>query len=421
VKLLRNRAFAVFWLARTISFAGTGVTALVLPVLVYRLTGSSAGVAAINVLDAGPYLAFGLLAGAYADRLNRKKMMVTSDVGSALLLASVPAAQSLHLLAPAQPFIVALGIGIAFVWFDAANFGSLPALVDRDQLAAATSLISSSGTIGLLLGPALGGVLLTVMAPSYALGFDAVSYLISALLLASIRRPFRRPQSNVGRRTHIRADIVEGLRYLWRHPVIRTATFSAFGACFSWGGSYSLLVVYASRALNLAHADVELGLLYTAGQVGGFIALAAGPILVSRLPAGRVMAAFLGANVVALALLSVAPSYAWAVAFFACYELVYLMAISTGVTVRLTLTPDDLQARVNTAGRLVAYGGQPVGAILGGLLSELLPIRLTFGLLAMGVGMGAALAIWSCLGSGPLAAFSLPAAASSSSGETFAG
>src|SRR5215469_6825831 len=104
VRLLSDPNFAIFCLARTVSFAGTGVTVVVLPVLVYRLTGSSAGVASINVLDAAPYLAFGLLAGALADRLNRKKMMVASDLASTLLLASVPAAQSLHLLVPAQPF-----------------------------------------------------------------------------------------------------------------------------------------------------------------------------------------------------------------------------------------------------------------------------------------------------------------------------
>ena len=88
----------------------------------------------------------------------------------------------------------AFGIGTAFVWFDAANFGSVPALVDRAQLPTAMSMIASSGTLALLIGPALGGFLLTIMAPPYALGFDAGSYLISAFLLASIRRPFRKPQ-----------------------------------------------------------------------------------------------------------------------------------------------------------------------------------------------------------------------------------
>ena len=83
------------------------------------------------------------------------------------------------------------------------------------------------------------------------------------------------------------------------------------------------------------------------------------------------------------------------------------MVITTGVTVRQMLTPDHLQARVNTAGRMIAGGGIPVGAVLGGLLAEVLPIPLVFGLLTVSVAIGTGLAAWSCLGSRSLSAVSL--------------
>src|SRR5215467_6418424 len=403
VRLYRNPAFVVYWSARTLSFAGTGITVVVLPVLVYGLTGSPAAVASLTAVQAAPYLVFGLLAGAMADRLNRKKMMVACDAAAALLLAAVPAAAALHQLALAQLFLVALGIGTAFVWFDAANFGSLPALVNRDQLPAAISLLEASGTTALLIGPALGGALLAVMAPPYALGFDAASYLASAVLLASIRRPFARPAHQQGPRQRIRRDIAEGLRYLWRQPVIRTLTLSVFCACLSWGGTFSLLVVYAHRALQLTHAGTGIGLLYSAGELGSLIGAVMVPKLIKHLPVGPLMAVFLAANAAALVLLSAAPSYAWALLLFCGYELAYVVVLMTGITVRQMLTPDHLQARVNTAGRLIAYAGQPAGTVLGGVLAELLPIRLTFGLLALGVAAGAGLAGWSCVGIGPLA------------------
>lgn len=408
-RLYANPAFVVFWSARTISFAGTGITGIVLPVLVYRMTGSAADVAALLVLETCPYLVFGLIAGALADRADRKKMMVAWSIVAALLLVSVPGAAALHALTLAQIFAVTFGIGTAFVWFDAANFGSVPALVDRAQLPTAMSMIASSGTLALLIGPALGGFLLTIMAPPYALGFDAGSYLISAFLLASIRRPFRKPQAAEVQLGRIRTDIAEGLRFVWHHPVIRTMTLSVFCACLTWGGTCSLLVVYASRALHLAHADVRLGLLYSAGELGGLISVVAVPVLVKRQAIGRLMAAFLAANVAAVALLAVAPSYGWALVLYCAYELVYLMVTSTGITVRQMLSPDHLQARVNTAGRLIAYGGQPVGALLGGLLAEVLPIRLTFAVLALAVAVGAALAGWACLGSRPLSSISISA------------
>jgi MFS family permease len=409
VKLWKDPAFLVFWSARTISFAGTGITTVVLPVLVFKLTGAPAAVAALNVLEVGPYIAFGLLAGALADRLNRKTMMVACDCAAALLLAAVPAATALHLLTLAQLLIVALGVGTAFVWFDAANFGTLPALVDREQFPTAVSFIWTSGSAALLGAPALGAALVEVMAPPDVLGFDAVSYLMSALLLLSIRRPFRRPEHQPDRSTRIRADITEGLRYLWHQPVIRTMTLAVFCACASWGGTFGLLVVYANRALHMTHVDVRLGLLYTAGELGGLITSAMVPKVVKRLAVGRLMAAFLTATAVALVLLAAAPSYGWAVLIFCCYSLVYTMVTAIGITVRQMLTPDHLQSRVNTTGRLIAYGGQPVGAVLGGLMAQFLPIRLAFALMAISVTAGAGLAVWSCLGSRPLSAISVSA------------
>jgi MFS family permease len=398
----------VFWSARTISFAGTGITTVVLPVLVYGMTGSPAWVASLGVIEIVPYLCFGLLAGAVADGMNRKKIMVGCDVTAAFLLAAIPATAALHLLGMAQVLIVALGIATAYVWFDAANFGTLPVLVDRAELPVAASLIGSSGQVAMLCAPTIGAALLTVMKPPYALAFDAASYLISALLLLSIRRPFGRPRHEQDR-LRIRVDIGEGLRFLWQRPVIRTLTFSVFCMCLSWGGVFALLVVYADRALHLAHVGVRLGLLYSAGELGGLLAAIAVPMLIRRLAIGRLAAAFLAVSAAAVTFLAAAPSYGWALLAYFLLELAYVMVITIGITVRQMLTPDHLQARVNTAGRMIAGGGLPVGAVLAGLLAEALPIRLAFGLLAISAVAGAGLAGWSCLGSRPLAAVSLAA------------
>jgi MFS family permease len=386
----------------------TGITTVVLPVLVYGMTHSPAWVASLSLIESLPYLSFGLLAGAVADRMNRKKIMVGCDVSAAFLLAAVPTAAAFHLLGIAQVLIVALGVATAYVWFDAANFGTLPTLVDRAELPVAASVIGSSGQVALLCAPTVGAALLIVMKPPYALGFDAASYLISALLLLSIRRPFARLGTERNR-LRMRADIAEGLRFLWHQPVIRTLTFSVFCVCLSWGGAYGLLVVYASRALHLTRVDVRLGVLYSAGEVGGLLAAVAVPVLIKRLAIGPLTAAFLAVSAVSVAFLAVAPSYGWALLAFFLFGLAFVMVITTGITVRQMLTPDHLQARVNTAGRMIAGGGLPVGALFTGLLAESLPIRLTFGLLAISAVAGAVLAGRSCLGSRPLSAVSVAA------------
>src|ERR1700721_2535385 len=116
MRVRTNRAFVVFWSARTVSFAGTGITMVVLPVLVYGMTRSPAWVAALSLIEGAPYLGFGLLAGAVADHMNRKKIMVACDASAAFLLAAVPATAAFHLLSVAQVLIVALGIATVYVW-----------------------------------------------------------------------------------------------------------------------------------------------------------------------------------------------------------------------------------------------------------------------------------------------------------------
>ncbi len=418
VKLRRNKAFTLFWSARMVSFAGTGVTTIVLAVLVYRLTGSPAWVAALSVVQAVPYLALGLLAGTAADRLDRQKIMVGCDAVAAVLLATVPAAAALHHLLVAQLLVIALGVAVAFVWFDAASFGTLPTLVDSDQLPAATGRVGLSDSVALLVAPALGAALISVLRPAYALGFDAVSYLVSAVLLVSIRRPFGRPQPAAEGRGQIRSDITEGLRFVWHQPVIRALTLSVFLSCLSWGGTFGLLVVYASRGLHIPATSVRLGLLYSAGEAGGLLSALGLPLLFRRLPVGHLTVAFMALNAAALVFMAAAPSYPWALLAFFLFQLGYVTVITTGIMIRQLLTPEALRERVNTTGRMITWGGSPLGAVIAGALATFLPIRLAFGLLAVGGAVGAGLAGWACLGSGALAQVS-PAASASAGPDNF--
>jgi MFS family permease len=407
-KLRQNRSFMVFCTAHTVSAAGTGMTMVVLPVLTYRLTRSPAATASLVVLQALPYLAFGLFAGVLADRVDRRKVMVISDVACALLLGSIPLAASLHLLTAAQLFVVAFGVATGFVWFDAANFGALAGLVDRSQLPEAAGMLWSSSSVVWLLAPTLGASLIVVTAPANVLGLDAVTYLASALLLRSIRRSFQpRPEQEV-RESRIRSDIAAGLRFLWHQPVVRTMTLSVFAVCVSWGGAFGLIVVYATRALHLGRSDARLGLLYSAGEVGGLIAALIIPRIVKRPSAGRVAAAVMLINVVSLLLLAVAPGYGWAVPLFFFYELTYTLILAAGITLRQMLTPDHMQGRINATARLIGYSGQPLGALISGFLAGMWPIRVVFALMTFGVATGAALAVWSCLRLGPLSVISLP-------------
>jgi MFS family permease len=183
-----NRAFLKFWAADGVSFAGTMVTTVVLPVLVYQRTGSAFETSFLVAIETVPYLAFGLIAGAVADRVDRRRLMYACELISAILVGSVPLANAFGALTIAQVYLVAAGIATTFVWRDAANFGAIPALVGRDVLASAYSRMASTGAIMQIAGPAAGGVLAATIGPAPAMTVDAASYIISALLLVRLAR-----------------------------------------------------------------------------------------------------------------------------------------------------------------------------------------------------------------------------------------
>lgn len=401
----RQPAFALFCIARTISAAGTGVTTVILPILIYQATGSPALTAALAAIETIPYLVFGLFAGVLADRLDRRKIMVACDVSCAVLLATVPLAAGLGHLVVAQILLVALGVATAFVWFDAANFGALPSLVDRAQLPAASSFAWASGIAASLVGPAAGGALLSLTSAPNVLLIDAISYVCSASLIFTIRRPLQRArpgraESPRGPRElarSIMADAMVGLRFVWQQRIIRTMTVAVFAAAVSSGGTISLLVVYANRALRMPRTDPRIGVLFSAGVLGALVATLLLPALMKRLPLGRLASTFLLANTIALAGIALTTELFIALALLVCYQLTYTVVTTAGITTRLMLTPDHLQSRVNATGRLVAWGGQPVGALVGGTAADLLPIRFAFLIMCLPVLIGACIAMLSSL------------------------
>jgi MFS family permease len=186
--LWRDRAFLLFWSGRAISLLGTAMTAVVFPLLVYRLTRSPLLTALISVCDIAPYPVFALFAGTLADRVNRRRLMITCDLVNTLLLGSIPLASLLHVLTLAQIYSVGLLSATAFVWFDAANFGAIPALVGRTRLIAANSALWTASTMADIVGPTLAGLCVVLLGPALTISADSASYLLSALSLALIPR-----------------------------------------------------------------------------------------------------------------------------------------------------------------------------------------------------------------------------------------
>jgi len=367
------------------------VSLVVLPVLVFDRTGSAALTGLLSTAQFGPYLLFGLAAGAVADRVNRRRLMVGTELASAALLASVPVAASFGVLGTGQLLAIALLNGSLFVWFDAANFGALPTIVGRDRLPAAVGAVSLASVAADVAGPAVAGLLLAVVAPAAAVTANAACCLVSALLLRCVPAAFQSARDSMPAPGPLRGEVVDGLRFLWRQPLIRTMTLLASGLSLTTGAVLGLLVVYATSGLHLSARDPRIGLLFTAVAVGGLIASAAAPKLARRASAGRWMLGALAANLLTLVALAAAPTFGSALALLTAHAATYVTFTLVAITVRQQLVPDELSSRVNITARMLGVAGRPLGAAVGGGLATWFGIRPTLLLMAVGVVASAAL------------------------------
>jgi hypothetical protein len=388
--------FVRYWWSRVLSTAGTMVTLIALPVLIYRQTGSTFLTALVSALEAVPYLTFGLLAGALSDRWDRRAMMIGADLTDMVLLGSVPVAYLLGILTVPHILVVAFAGPAVAVFFDGANFGALPVLVGRDRIAAANAAIWGWASLVEMVTPAAVGVALAVLSPATLIAVDALSFAASASFVRAISRLLQDPQRHRSRLTRgaISGDIREGLVFLARHPGVRTMTMIGMLQCMAGGAFVALDVVWCDRVLGIGTGGWRFGLVFSAWAIGGILASTALPSLLRRTSAGRIALLALPFS----AVIGIATPFAtWWVAGLVgvcCWSCAYTLIAVNSVSYRQQVTPEHLLGRVNTAGRMLAWGlGWSVGAFAGGGLAHLVGVQHAMSVMAS-VGVVACIVGW---------------------------
>jgi hypothetical protein len=247
-------------------------------------------------------------------------------------------------------------------------------------------------TLAGLGGPVVGGVLVATVGAAQALSFDAASYVVAGALLALIGRSFDTREPRTDRPGGLGTGIREGLEFVWRQPVVRSLTLLGIGNSITGGAVTALLVVFAVRDLGLSEEGSGIGILVAVVAAGAFLAALALPRLTDRVPIGWITIATLTANPVALLLTAAAPTLPWATGPLLLWSFTSTLTIINGIAARQIATPLDLQARVNTTARMVAWGGTPLGALLGGVLAETTGARSAYALMSSAVLASAILA-----------------------------
>jgi MFS family permease len=359
--------FRKFWAGQTISNLGSSFTAFALPLLVFKLTGSALNLALTSALYFLPYLLFGLLIGAWVDRTDRKRLMIVTDIARALVIASIPLLSAFGLLSIWWIYAMQFIGATLTICFDSAQFASVPSLVKPDDLVTANGRIQASFSLGNVVGPLLGSVLVTLWPVEQILLFDAFSFLVSAGSLTIIQTAFNVVDEN--KTASIRQDVIEGLRYVFHHPVLRNISLMMALINLVDSTVYAQLVLFAKQHLQVS-SDSQVGVLFSAGGTGVIIfALLAGPIRqrwpFSRVALGSLMVA--GMLIVALALI---PWYWGALVLWALIAGLGVMFNINTSSLRQAIVPNHMLGRVMTIASVVAWSAIPVGTLIGGFAIE---------------------------------------------------
>jgi MFS transporter, ENTS family, enterobactin (siderophore) exporter len=360
-----NRDFRTLLIGQGISAVGDAVSFTALPLLVLILTGSGLAMGIVGVLESIPDLVFGMVAGVFADRWDRRRMMLVADVGRACLTALIPLSVVVGAPTLVVVFLVAAPMSVLRSVFLAAYTASLPNLVGRSQLARANSIFEAIYSFGYILGPGLAGLLVATIGAAQTIAIDAASYAASSVALFFIRRPL------TARRDHPPLDLVAemrvGIAYVASHRVLRDAI--AF-----WG---LVSVISAGLVPAVAYYVVQeqgqeasvLGLILSAYGLGAFL----GAILTSRLRMRRAGRLMLGGNLVrGLALVAIVAvgSIGAMVGAALIAGIVDSVVLITYITLRAAASTDEVIGRVGGTARTISLGLQPIGYITAGLLID---------------------------------------------------
>ncbi|GAA2062414.1 MFS transporter [Leifsonia soli] len=373
--------YAKLWTSASLSNLADGVMKVALPLVAVRYTDSPALIAGLTFAFTLPWLLFALTAGALADRLDRRRLMLIANAARALFLAFLTVATLTGIGSIWMLYAAALCIGVAETVYDTSAQSILPQLVPRDRLSRANGrLYAAELTANEFIGPPLGGFLVAT-GVALAFGTPVLLWVAAIGMLLLLRGRFRadRPE-----RTTIRADIAEGLRFLGRSTLLRTLAIMVGVFNFASSAVYTVFVLYAvgpQSAMKLT--DPAYGLLLTASAIGSVL----GTFLAE--PAERLLG-----RARALTLTVIGSLFTVATPFFTANPFLIAGGMLIGgitvsvwnvitVSLRQRVTPTRLLGRLNSAYRLLAWGTMPLGALAGGLIGQLFGVRWVF--LVMGI------------------------------------
>ena len=395
--LWQNHAFVRVWTAASISIFGSLITRIALPlVAILTLGAGPIEVALLRSMDLGAALLVGLVAGAWVDRLRRRPVLIWADVGRAVLLLSIPVSFAFGTLALWQLIAVAGLSAVLTTFFDAADNAYLPTIVERQRLVEANSALAASGSVAEFAGFGISGFLVQLLTGPITIVINAVTYIVSAVLLLSVRSPEAPPPPREDREP-VLEEIRHGLRLVRHDPVLRAFAGAQMLMSMLWGvfGAVWFLFALDELGINAATVGIVAGIGGASSFLGAVVATRStrrwgvGPVAIAAM-----LLAALGNLFIPLAPVGM-PFVA--VLFLVGQQLIADSAITvydvTETSVRQSLVSDRELGRVASTFQVASAAAQLAATIGAGLLAEAIGLRLTAFLAPLG-GLLAALVLY---------------------------
>jgi predicted MFS family arabinose efflux permease len=372
-----SRDFRQVLAAFAVSSLGTKIAREAVPLTaVLVLQAGPGSMSLLGVAATLPTLVLGLFAGVFADRRRRRPLMIAADLLRFVALGSVPVAAWLGILTIAQLLLVIVVVAVLSLLFNAADTAFLPSLVEPDHLVRANATRESIDATTEVIGPPIGGILVQTITAPLTLLVDALSYLGSALLLLRVRhiepvdtiQPVRRP---------VLHEIGEGLRVLWDQPILRPLLFARAIRTLCGGMLGPFYVLYVIRHLGVSPA--VMGIVIACGGMASFCGAALVPWLNARLPIGPGLIGAFAIKAIGLAMLPLAGLLPTAILPLLVLQQVLQDSVTSYFAVnerslRQKLIPNHQLARAATMVAVVNDGPVPLGALIAGLLAQMVSV-----------------------------------------------
>jgi MFS family permease len=376
--LFRQRNFMLLWSGQLVSWIGTEVTGITLPLVVLALTGSPARAGAIAAVRGVIYVLLAIPAGALVDRWDRRRVMVLANIGSGLAMGSIPLAIVLGHLTLAHLYIAGAAEGACFVFANLARFAALARVVTPEEYPAARAQTSLASNVALLLGPPLGGTLYQLAGAGLALLLDACSYLVNAVSIFFITVPLQ--DTSTRESTSLATEIRSAMAWLWQQRILRHLNVLMAGRTAIASGLYLLIVVMAKQE---GAPSAVIGLIFAAGALGGLAgAVTAGRfhrryrtravLVATTAVTWLLVSGYLGAHQVVILAALTAAIYA--------VDPLFEVTVASYTAARV---PDAMRGRVTSLTRLVELGSYALGLAVTGTLLESVGTMWTVGVFSV--------------------------------------